>query len=176
MYLKNIFYFTLLIIILSGCAGQTIKGQKDSGGKIPDVPAISASRVLSDSELFEEALSYLSISEKEPNYNEAKIRLAKLVEQYPKSKWTPGAQALMAGMDKISALQLKLKQEKQKVQTDHAKLNKEMEGLRESTRQAEEKYTAEITKLQQENEQLKNDLQQLKKLEVQLEKREKMLR
>jgi hypothetical protein len=39
-----------------------------------------------------------------------------------------------------------------------------------------EKYQAELAELQQENEQLKNDLQLLKNLEIQLDKREKMLR
>lgn len=51
-----------------------------------------------------------------------------------------------------------------------------MEGLRDGIRQTEEKYSAELIRLQQENEQLKKDIQQLKNLEIQLEKREKMLR
>jgi hypothetical protein len=51
-----------------------------------------------------------------------------------------------------------------------------MEGQKESNKLVEDRYSAELAKLQMENEQLKNDIQQLKKLEVQLEKREKMLR
>ena len=90
--------------------------------KAPDASENSAPKALSDHELFEEALSYLSNNEKEPNYNEAKIRLEKLVEQYPKSIWTAAAQALIAGIDKISTLQAKLKLERQKAQADHAKL------------------------------------------------------
>ncbi len=130
----------------------------------------------SDRELFEEALSYLSNNKNEPNYNEAKARLENLVVQFPKSKWVAGAQALISSLDRISALQVQLRQENQKAQDEHVKLTKEIEGLRDNTRQIEEKYSAEIIRLQQENEQLKKDIQQLKNLEIQLEKREKMLR
>ena len=176
MYYKKILYFIILGIFIWGCSSPALKETTGIQNKAPDAAENSAPKALSDHELFEEALSYLSNNEKEPNYNEAKIRLEKLVEQYPNSKWTAGAQALIDGIDKISTLHAKLKLERQKAQADHAKLTREIEGLKDTNRQVDEKHVVEMTRLQQENEQLKNDIQQLKKLEVQLEKREKMLR
>jgi phage host-nuclease inhibitor protein Gam len=76
----------------------------------------------------------------------------------------------------MAELQNQLRLDKQRAQNDHGKLAREMEGLRDGIRQTEEKYSAELIRLQQENEQLKKDIQQLKNLEIQLEKREKMLR
>ena len=93
--------------------------------------------------------------------------------RFPKSQWVAAANALIYSLDRISALQVQLNQEKQKVQGEYVKLTKENEGLRSNTKQIEEKYSAEIIRLQQENEQLKKDIQQLKNLEIQLEKREK---
>jgi vacuolar-type H+-ATPase subunit I/STV1 len=111
-----------------------------------------------------------------PNYKEARLRLEKLVREHPDGKWTPAAGALIACIQKIAELQNQLRLDKQRAQSDHGKLAREIEGLRDGIRQTEEKYSAELIRLQQENEQLKKDIQQLKNLEIQLEKREKMLR
>jgi hypothetical protein len=164
----------IVTIMLAGCStkanmnGRTGTVEKSSG---------IFSTEPSDRELFEEALSCLSNNKNEPNDKEAKARLENLVAQFPQSKWVAGAQALISSLDRISALQVQLRQENQKAQDEHVKLTKEVEGLRGNTRQIiEEKYAAEIIRLRQENEQLKNDIQQLKNLELQLEKREKMLR
>jgi hypothetical protein len=73
-------------------------------------------------------------------------------------------------------LQTALKKEKLKTQGEQVKLTKEISRLKENAEQIEGKYSVEIVKLQQENEQLKKDIQQLKNLEIQLEKREKMIR
>ena len=79
-------------------------------------------------------------------------------------------------MERIAALQAELKDQKIEAQQEQAKLKKEIEGLKNSVRQAEEKNSAELIRLQQENEQLKNDIRQLKNLEIRLEQREKQLR
>lgn len=129
-----------------------------------------------DSKLFTEALSLLKNQEKEQNYSEAKMKLQNLVKQYPGSQWTAGAQALLLTLDNISALQSALKKEKQKPHGNDVKLTKEVSELKDNIKQTEERYLAELGKLQQENDQLKKDIQQLKNLEIHLEKREKMLR
>ncbi|MCK7468279.1 MAG: hypothetical protein MZU91_09285 [Desulfosudis oleivorans] len=87
--------------------------------------------------------------------------------------WRPGFN-IQSGQDFRATGSIKAGESK--AQDEHVKLTKEVEGLRDNTRQIEEKYAAEIIRLRQENEQLKNDIQQLKNLELQLEKREKMLR
>ncbi|MHB8138667.1 MAG: hypothetical protein ACYDGO_09825 [Smithellaceae bacterium] len=126
----------------------------------------------SDKDLFEEALSLLSNQEQEPQYNEARVILEKLVQQFPKSKWVAGAKAMIVSLNNISALEAQLNQEKHK----QNKLTQEIAGLRDKGKQAEEKHLAEIFRLQQENDELKKDIQQLKNLEIQLEKRTKKRR
>lgn len=176
IHVKSLIYLMIIVIMLMGCSSKAVRGNANE----PISPAEKSSDIFSkepsDKELFENALFYLSNNTKEPNYNEAKARLENLIRQFPQSKWVAATQALLYSLDRISALQNQVKQEKYRVQGEHVKLTKENEGLRINTRQIEEKYSAEIIRLQQENEQLKKDIQRLKNLEIQLEKREKMLR
>ena len=169
---RKLIYFMIVTIMVAGCSTKAVvdnaNGRTGSAERSSSIFSIEPS----DRELFEEALSYLSNNKNEPNYYEAKARLENLVAQFPKSKWVAGAQALLSSLDRISTLQGQLKQ----AQDEHVRLTKELEGFRDNNRQIEEKYAAEIIRLKQENEQLKNDIQQLKNLELQLEKREKMLR
>jgi hypothetical protein len=166
----------LVLLILAGCAAKAVR----DGGQEPPAPVKKTGSLFgsgpSDRELFDEAVVFLSGSGREPDYKEAKIRLGILMEQFPESKWADGARALSSALDRISALQAELNQQKTEAHQEQAKLKKEIEGLKNSVRQAEEKNSAEMTRLQQENEQLKNDIRQLKNLEIRLEKREKQLR
>ena len=169
---RKLIYLIIVTMMLAGCSTKAVVD--NANGRTGSVERSSSIFNLepSERELFEEALSYLSNNNNEPNYYEAKTRLENLVAQFPKSKWVAGAKALLSCLDRISTLRGQLKQ----TQDEHVKLTKELEGLRDNNRQIEEKYAAEIIRLKQENEQLKNDIQQLKNLELQLEKREKMLR
>jgi len=126
----------------------------------------------SDTDIIREALLLLDKQEGEPDYNEAKVRLATLVQKHPKSKWIESAQALVLTIDQLLVL-------REKVKTQSAALDIEKaakEKLIKDYKSAEERNRAETSRLQQENEQLKNDLALLKKLEIQLNKREKLLR
>jgi hypothetical protein len=176
IHAKILIYLMIAAVILAGCSTKAVivsaNGQKGPVEKSSGI----FSKESADKELFEDALSYLSNKKKEPNYSEAKAKLENLVHQFPQSKWVAAAQALLSSLDRISALQVQLKQERQKVQGEQVKLTKEIDGLRDNGKQIEGKYSAEIIRLQQENEQLKKDIQQLKNLEIQLEKREKKLR
>lgn len=173
---KKIIYFILASLLFWGCSPSVIKTSSSEPADPHQISDDLFQKNPSDQALFDEVLSSLRNKEKEPNYMEAKVRLEKLVSQYPHAKWLASAQTLIDCLERILTLETRLKQDKQKAQTEQIKLLKEMEGLKESSRLAEDRYTAETLKLQQENEQLRNDIQQLKKLEVQLEKREKMLR
>ncbi|MEE9913860.1 MAG: hypothetical protein K4571_19290 [Deltaproteobacteria bacterium] len=170
-------YLIIVAMVLAGCSPKAIiGGTTDHQLESQDKSSGIFHRELSDQDLFDAALSDLSNDKKEPNYSEARVRLENLVAQFPGSKWVAAARALMTSLDRISALQLQLKRERQNAQGENVKLLKENESLRDNVRQVEDKYSTEIIRLQQENEQLKKDIQQLKKLEIQLEKREKMLR
>jgi len=175
-YLKDLIFLIILSLILTGCATKAVRdGAQEPMGQVKKANGLFSSDP-SDRELFDEALSFLSGSGQEADYSEAKIRLGNLVAQFPESKWAPGAKALLSTMERIAALQAELKDQKIEAQQEQAKLKKEIEGLKNSVRQAEEKNSAELIRLQQENEQLKNDIRQLKNLEIRLEQREKQLR
>lgn len=177
MLIRNKILICLIImaVMLAGCATKAVKGNNEQARPAEKLSSIF-SKEPSDRELFDEALSYLTNNPKEPNYHEAKVRLERLVAQFPESKWVAGAQALISTLDRISVLQDALTSEKVKAHGTQVRLAKEIESLRSGDRQIEGKYSAEINRLQQENEQLKNDIRQLKDLEIRLEKREKMLR
>jgi len=166
----------IMAITLAGCSTKAVPGNANEQTGQAGKSTGFFNQEPSDKELFEEALSYLSNKEKEPNYIEGKAKLEKLLTQYPRSRWSATAQALLSGLERIFILEVQLKQEKQKSQNDNLKLTKENETLKDNLRKTEGKYSAEIIRLQQENEQLKKDIQRLKNLEIQLEKREKMLR
>jgi len=166
----------IIAAVLGGCATKSVIPPAEAHARTQETVGNLFKTEPSDRDLFEEALSYLSNQQKEPNYKEARLRLEKLVREHPDGKWTPAAGALIACIQKIAELQNQLRLDKQRAQSDHGKLAREIEGLRDGIRQTEEKYSAELIRLQQENEQLKKDIQQLKNLEIQLEKREKMLR
>jgi hypothetical protein len=155
MHSKRLIYLTLLAFMILGCAA--------TGGIIIKP---------SDKEIFTEAMSFLSNEGKEPQYNEAKIRLEDLIQQYPKSKWADTAKAFLVSLNRISELEQKL----EKSEKNQATLAHELTTLSNKSRQAEERHTAEISRLQQENEELAKGLQQLKNLEIQLEKRKKRRR
>ncbi|PKN18238.1 MAG: hypothetical protein CVU71_12060 [Deltaproteobacteria bacterium HGW-Deltaproteobacteria-6] len=162
--------------MLAGCAASAVMENANDKTGAKGKSSRMFNKAPSDKELFEEALFCLSNDKKEPDYQEAQSKLQNLVSQFPNSHLTTGAEALLLTLDRISALQTALKKEKLKTQGEQVKLTKEISRLKENAEQIEGKYSVEIVKLQQENEQLKKDIQQLKNLEIQLEKREKMIR
>ena len=166
---KKLIYLMIIAIMMAGCSTKAVIGNDKEQTGPSEKSGSFFSQEPSDRDLYEDALSYLSNNEKEPNYNEVRVRLENLIVRFPKSKWIASAQALLSTLDRIFELQKQLNQEKQKVQGDQSKLAKDIKQL-------EEKYSTDIIRLQQENEQLKNDIRQLKNLEIHLEKREKMLR
>jgi len=176
IHVKNLIYVMTFVLILAGCSTKSIISSTADRTDAKEKSNSIFIQEPSDQELFIEALSYLSNEQKEPNYNEAKFKLENLIDQHPRSKWVAASRALLTTLGRISTLQSQIKQEKQKNQGENSKLVKENELLRDNTRQIEDKSSAEIVRLQQENEQLKRDIQQLKNLEIQLERREKKLR
>lgn len=176
MNINKLICVIVMVVMTSGCAANEIL----NGNHVQTQPDGNSASIFSnepsDKELFNETLSLLHFREGEPDYHEAKTRLERLIARYPESKWSSGAQALILTLDRISALQDELKAQQTRTQSDRAKLMRDIDGLKDNVKKTEDKYAAEITRLQQENEQLKKDIEQLKKLEIRLEKREKMMR
>lgn len=132
-----------------------------------------------DVDIFYQGISYLGDKEKSAEYTKAKAAFNELLTTYPKSKWRGLAETFIRLID-TEQLTEQIYEEKsrtddqfiEKAKEDNAKLLKENEQVRKDNRRLLE----ETAKLIQENEQLKKDIQLLKSLELQLEKREKMLR
>lgn len=128
-----------------------------------------------DEDLFCEGIAHLGVSGKAADYDRAKAAFAAIVQFYPKSKWTDPARTCLAFIEERRILIEKSARDQGLIDT--LRQEKE-EALRnkESSRLANEKLQAEAGRLLQENEQLKKDIQLLKELEVELEKRDRMLK
>jgi hypothetical protein len=171
---KTIIILLLIMICTAGCAnldksnGRKVENQKSFFGLSP-----SAEDIVS------EALAYLNNQEGMPDYNAARTKLEFLLQEHPQSKWAGNARGLIRTIDKLLVLQTKVQSDKnalQKISAEKTKLFRENETLKKDNKHLAEKLQTETVRLQQENEQLKNDIALLKKLEIQLEKREKMLK
>ncbi len=149
--------------------------QEAKPGPAPPVPREEPKR---DEELFILALRQLSDPlNADPGL--ARQALATLLTEHPQSKWQEGARTTLRLLNELDTYRQRLLLEyEQSLQVTAEKNNvaKELELLKKELRLLNEKYQTDLTAAQQENEQLKKDLQQLKNLEIQREKREKMLR
>ena len=132
-----------------------------------------------DRDLFIQAMHQMANPLNQDDYSAAKRTLESLLSVYPQSKWTESARAtlhLIADVDNYRQ-RLPIEQDMvQKLATDRNRTLHENEQLKKDLRQLSDKYQADLAALQQENEQLKKDLQLLKNLEIQLDRREKLLR
>jgi len=178
--LRLLFAF-LLLVMASACAAPMPRG--GAPGATPEKRTIAekvlASMQPADEALFLQGLSFLSESLQKNDYSAVKYPLATLINDHPKSKWRDNAYMLLRLIGELESYRDKLYAEEaaiDKTLTDKAKTLQENEQLKKDIRLLNEKFQAELTACQQENEQLKKDLQLLKDLEMQLDKREKMLR
>jgi len=128
-----------------------------------------------DVDIFYQGISYLGDKEKATDYAKARAAFNEVLKTYPKSKWRGLSETFIRLIDMEQLYEEKCRTDAQfieKAREDNARLLKENEQVKKDNRHLLE----ETAKLIQENEQLKKDIQLLKSLEVQLEKREKMLR
>jgi len=157
----------ILFVLLGACASLPTPPEKPS----PVFEKSWFKRSPSDTDIFSKSMSYLGSREKAADYVKAREALDELLKKYPRSKWRSLSEILIRfidGMEKYSVDMQLL----EKAKEENAKLLRENEQIKKDNKQLLE----ETAKLVQENEQLKKDIQLLKSLEVQLEKREKMLR
>ena len=130
------------------------------------------SKPSNDAAVLNEGASYLGFPEKPADYAKARVSFETLIKNYPKSKWRPLAETLIRLLDdlqSVQAVQARGQSEQDQFKNENERLKKEIQALNG-------RFQAERSALLQENEQLKKDIELLKKLEVQLDKREKMLR
>lgn len=164
----------MFLIGLSACAGikETPEGSASSG---PANGRLFANGP-SDKELYSQALAELSKDHEPPRYDAAKAVLERLLKEHPQSRWAESAQVIIDLISERSRLDARLQKEQKQSKAVEEKAMRELAAIKEQFRAQEEKCAADIVRLKQENEKLQMDLHELKNLELQLEKREKMLR
>jgi gas vesicle protein len=130
---------------------------------------------LSDTDIMHEGITYLGCPGQPNDYGKARAAFESLLKAYPDSKWRRLSETLIHLIDTMQSCK-----EKDllfsKAEEDKNRLSQENEKLRKDIRHLNDRLKTETSRLSEENEQLKNDIQLLKKLEIQLEKREKRFR
>ncbi len=164
----------MLFLLVVACASLPTPPANPS----PDFEKGWFKRSPSDTDIFSKGMYYLGNNEEAADYVKARGAFEELLIKYPRSKWRGLSEILIRlvdGMEKYNAeLQLieSTKEEKVELLKENEQIKKDNKQLLEET----VKLVRENDQLKKDIEQLKNDIQLLKSLEVELEKREKMLR
>jgi len=180
------------LLFLAGCAATPPPMEQKVGQKIvvaepPAPPAgeipVPPPRSTEDRDLFAEGLALLNQPDRS---DQAKARavFVSLLERYPQSRWRLASETFIRLMDEIAASQEAGRRDRllaeqslaEQMQAERTEAKQENEALQKRLRELTEKLQKETAALVQENEKLKRDLQRLKALEIELEKRERMLR
>ena len=168
----------LVLLTLTGCAATAPTAEKrDVAVASPAPPAeerMTTPRLVEDRDLFLEGSALLN-PPGGPDPAKARTVFAALIQRYPQSRWRPAAESFIHLIDESKALREdQLVQEK--LRAERSAALQENEFLKKSVRELKEKLQTETAALIQENEKLKTDLKRLRDLEIELEKRERMLR
>jgi hypothetical protein len=182
----------LLVALVSACAAPLPPVADQARPPQTVTPAVPADEAKSstlgslfstetkkDEELFLQALHQIAGPLNQETTSTARQKLESLLSDYPQSKWSDAARATLRLIGELDTYRQRLPIEQdmvQKLATDRKRTLQENEQVKKELRLLSEKYQTELAELQQENEQLKKDLQLLKNLEMQLDRREKMLR
>ena len=165
-----------VVTVLAACAA---KGP-------PPPPGSLAARFQSDTALFQEGYERLRGVERPKDEAIARQAFILLMEQYPKSKWRGYAELYLRLLNEEQQLQKELQDLRNRVQADQrdaAARETELERERQELRSLLEKGRADAARLQQENQtlrhendRLRNNIDSLKRLEIELERRDKLYR
>jgi hypothetical protein len=146
--------------------------EKPTEGR-PQVPP-----AVEDIDLLSEGIALLSQPDR-PDSTKARSVFQSLLQRFPMSRWRPAAETFIRLIDEAEAsreINLKDRLHSDAARAEQNRLLKENDGLRQTIRELTERLQAETAALTQENDQLKKDLQRLKLLEIELQKRERMIR
>jgi hypothetical protein len=180
------FLLILTLLILAGCAATApVKVEKREIKELAVDPAVKPAaetvtlpRFFADRELLLEGVANLNRSDR-PDPAAARKIFSTLIQNHPQSRWRSAAETFIRLIDEGEASRESIRREHllmEQAQTEQAKSLQENDRLKKTVRELTEKLHAETAALALENEQLKKDLQRLKALEIELQKRERMLR
>lgn len=151
-----------------------------------DPPGSLAARFQSDAALFQEGYAQLSGDERPIDYSKAREAFGLLIIKYPKSKWRGYAKNFLILMDETQRAREQEEKETQacikikalwehtqkECRTDQLKSKGELSRLLKENEQLKQDHL----QLRNENEQMKKNLEQLKRLEIELQRRDKIYR
>jgi hypothetical protein len=128
--------------------------------------------------LIHEGVDNLGGPGKAPDYDRARAAFESLLRTFPDSHWRSLAELLIRLVDNIQSYEEMAIFDQRaidRLKGDKNKLIQENEQLKKEVRMWSDKVQSETARLIQENDQLKQDIEQLKKLDIELDKRrEKM--
>lgn len=171
-----------VLLLLAGCAtAPTIEKKTEVGSEPLEKQAAKGAvspKVVEDLDLLQEGIALLGRQDRS-DPTQARSIFASLLRQFPKSRWRSAAEAFIRLIDETEAYREKSRQlnlQLDKALEEGARALRASDHLRKTIRDLTEKHQTEKKVLTQENELLKKDLQHLKALEIELQKRERMLR
>jgi len=173
--------FSVACLFLLDCVQPLPQGSPPPpvGPPPPEIKAEPAPPMIKetprDDELFWQELTPLLSALSDKEYGDVSDAMERFVKNHRESKWALAAQSTLLLLKERESYRKKYEQlqvQLEKQQVERAKLFKENEQLKKESRLLEET----LENLKRENEQLKRDLEMLKNVELELNKREKMLR
>jgi len=176
--LKRLFSLGLLILMCCSCAAAS-QGKGSGTAVTPAEKAGLFNRPRADALVMQEGISWLGLSDKPADYVKARENFQILTQSYPDSEWHPHAEKFIQMIDALQSAQAEMQSALAKSRADQKlaeKMSEDNMQLKKEIHTLNSKCQTERAGLVQENEQLKKDIELLKKLEVQLDRREKMLR
>jgi len=182
---RGIFFWVLALFFIVGCATappviekKDVKEVAEPAAK-PEVETPAAPpRLFEERDLLLDGVALLNRPER-PDPEKARSIFLSLIQRYPQSRWRPAAEAFIRLIDERDAFREMRRQDRllvDKTRTERLRALQENELLKKAVRELTENLQSETAALAQENEQMKRDIQRLKALEIELQKRERMLR
>ena len=170
------------LLFLAGCAAAPPAVEQRVAVAEPPAPPVekrvTPPRLTEDRNLFAEGLALLNQPDR-PEAMKARAVFVSLLEHYPQSRWRPASETFVRLIDDIEASREEGRHGRllaEQIREALAGVMQENEALKKEVRELTEKLQKETTAFVQENEKLKRDIKRLKELEIELEKRERMLR
>lgn len=144
----------------------------------PAEKSVTAPLSVEDFDLMSEGIALLNRPDW-PDSTKARSVFTSLLQRHPESRWRSAAETFIRLIDEVDVSREMNRQEHlllDKARAEENRLLQENDDLRKTIRDLTERLQVETAALVQENEQLKKDLLRLKLLEIELQKRERMLR
>ena len=179
---RGIFFWILMLFLTAGCAtAPTIIEKQEAAApvvKSAEEGPTAPPRLFEERDLLLEGVALLNLPER-PDREKARSVFLSLRQRYPQSRWRPVAEAFIHLIDEKDAALESSRMDRllvDKTRAERLKALQENDQLKKAVRELTEKFQSETAALAQENEQLKRDIERLKALEIELQKRERMLR